>query len=315
MKISFILPCCNEEKFLARTLNRIIHITENSGHNFEIIVVDNNSSDRSLQIAKTLPVTVINFTEKCPAAVRNFGAKKASGDIYIFVDADTELPKNWLAVMLKLIKPTQVGACGGPHISACDANWLQRTWNPATIKSFEHKKSKLHGCNIAIKSKLFKQLQGFDAKLISAEDDDLSKRIITEGFDCIKSSELAVVHLGYPTSLICIFKQQYWHGSTQLKAHGFFSDKMVFISFVYCLAFLLIIIFSILNLNTLTLILTLIFISIPAIICINQFKRAQKQALLIWPTAYIIACFFITGRSFGLLKELYYKAKSASANN
>src|ERR1700683_5126974 len=100
MKISIIIPNYNSEKTISKTLNSII---SQKMHNFEIIVVDDCSTDNSLQIISQYPkVNIIkNNKNHGPAYTRNKGIKNATGDILFFVDSDVYLEKNFIDILLR----------------------------------------------------------------------------------------------------------------------------------------------------------------------------------------------------------------------
>ena len=87
--LSFIVPAYNEELELPRALAAIRAAAEASLQPFEIIVVDDASTDATAQIAQSAGATVLSVNYRQIAAVRNAGARAATGDVFIFVDADT----------------------------------------------------------------------------------------------------------------------------------------------------------------------------------------------------------------------------------
>lgn len=89
MKHSLIVPCLNEEKFISECLSSI----RKSFANDEIILVDGGSTDRTMELASSFDVRIIKST-KGRGIQMNAGAEKASGDILIFVHADTIIPDN-----------------------------------------------------------------------------------------------------------------------------------------------------------------------------------------------------------------------------
>lgn len=87
--LSIIIPAFNEELELPRTLCAIRTAIENTGHAFEIIVVDDSSIDATAAIARNFGARVVSVCRRHIAAARNAGASAAGGDILFFVDADT----------------------------------------------------------------------------------------------------------------------------------------------------------------------------------------------------------------------------------
>lgn len=89
--ISIVIPAFNEEEFIAKTLKAIFIVTKNYSGTVEILVVDNNSTDKTGEIASSMGAIVVFEAKNQIARARNRGAKEATGDYLIFVDADTIL--------------------------------------------------------------------------------------------------------------------------------------------------------------------------------------------------------------------------------
>ncbi|MCA1623296.1 MAG: glycosyltransferase [Acidobacteria bacterium] len=93
MKFSVIIPAYNEENYLPNTLAAIKIALARIDSPAEIIVVDNESADKTALIAESYDAKVILEKEHNIAKVRNTGAKSAAGEVLIFVDADTLIPE------------------------------------------------------------------------------------------------------------------------------------------------------------------------------------------------------------------------------
>ena len=91
VKISVIVPAFNEEKLIAETLRRIQAARSafaSLGWESEIVVCDNNSTDRTAELARAEGATVVFEPVNQIARARNTGASAATGDWFLFVDAD-----------------------------------------------------------------------------------------------------------------------------------------------------------------------------------------------------------------------------------
>ena len=98
--ISFVVPAHNEEALLARTLASIHAAAAAVRADYELIVVDDASTDRTPEIATQHGARVVRVAARQISAVRNAGAREATGDVLVFVDADTILPPETLAAAL-----------------------------------------------------------------------------------------------------------------------------------------------------------------------------------------------------------------------
>lgn len=94
---SVIIPCLNEEKYLPLLLK---DLNTQTFKDFEIIVVDGNSDDKTVSVAKNFPsqqpLHLVSTTTRNVSFQRNLGAKSAIGQVMIFFDADTRIPKIYL---------------------------------------------------------------------------------------------------------------------------------------------------------------------------------------------------------------------------
>ena len=92
MKISIIIPAYNEELALPETLERIGKTLSIAACPSEIIVVDNDSQDKTKQVAEAFGAKVFLEREHNISKVRNTGAENSTGDVLVFIDADTLVP-------------------------------------------------------------------------------------------------------------------------------------------------------------------------------------------------------------------------------
>src|SRR5882762_3810920 len=108
--LSFVIPAHNEEIELPETLRSIRDAAASAGQAFEIIVVDDSSTDRTATLAEKYGARVVPICRRHIAAARNAGAQVSSGDILFFVDADTRIAA---AHVMGAIAALQNGASGG----------------------------------------------------------------------------------------------------------------------------------------------------------------------------------------------------------
>ncbi len=111
MKISVIIPVYNEEKYLEACLESLINQSVPAD---EIIVVNNNSKDRTAQIAKKYPVKIIDEKKQGMISARNRGFNSATFEIIARTDADTVLPRNWIKKIKKGFLDKNLIALSGP---------------------------------------------------------------------------------------------------------------------------------------------------------------------------------------------------------
>jgi glycosyltransferase involved in cell wall biosynthesis len=102
-RISVIIPAYNEERYLGDTLDSVKEAIEEYCRDHqagvEVIVVNNNSSDRTEDVARAHLVTLVFEEKNQISAARNAGAKAAHGEILVFLDADDHLSPNFLGLV------------------------------------------------------------------------------------------------------------------------------------------------------------------------------------------------------------------------
>ena len=114
--LSFVVPAFNEEHELPASLEAIRIAAETAKQPFEIIVVDDASSDTTAEIARRAGARVVPVSYRHIAAVRNAGARAARGDILFFVDADTRILPAHITGALAALEAGYSG--GGARVKA-----------------------------------------------------------------------------------------------------------------------------------------------------------------------------------------------------
>jgi len=114
-EISFIVPAWNEEALIGGALRTLRTSADALGESYEIIVVDDASTDRTAEIARENGAEVIRVEKRQIAAVRNAGAAVARGRFLFFVDADTHVPAETLAGAWSALGEGAVG--GGSRVA------------------------------------------------------------------------------------------------------------------------------------------------------------------------------------------------------
>jgi glycosyltransferase involved in cell wall biosynthesis len=109
--VSFVVPAYNEELLLPRTLSSIQAAARELRIDYEIVVADDASTDRTAQVATQRGARVVRVNNRQIASTRNAGARAASGELLIFVDADTLVPVGPVAGALRVVASD--GVAGG----------------------------------------------------------------------------------------------------------------------------------------------------------------------------------------------------------
>lgn len=121
--ISFIVPAHNEEHELAAALQAIVDAAATVAQPYELIVVDDDSTDSTAEIARGFKARVKSVRLRQIAAVRNAGARVARGDTFFFVDADTHINAAALAAALRALDGGYVGGSARLKLDAKVSLW------------------------------------------------------------------------------------------------------------------------------------------------------------------------------------------------
>jgi glycosyltransferase involved in cell wall biosynthesis len=199
--ISVIVPVYNGSKYLNRCLDALI---ASSYKPFEIVVIDDASTDDSAGISGKSGVTVLRLSHRSgPAAARNYGAQKARGDILFFVDSDIMVQRDTIAqVAADLMENPHISAVFGSYDDSPDAtDFLSQFRNlfHHFIHQHSHEEAKTFwaGCG-AIYREVFYLFEGFDEHRFpkpSIEDIELGFRMWKSGYRILLDKELKVKHL------------------------------------------------------------------------------------------------------------------------
>lgn len=175
--ISIIIPTLNEEKYLPRLLSSI---KIQDYKNYEIIISDAGSTDRTLVIAQNFGTkVVVNSVIKHPSAQRNNGAKIAQGDILLFLDADSVLSPGFLSSALSSFEKRNLSAAGF-YIKFNPNRWYYNIYSFISNSISYLRQSTRHpaavGAGLMSKLSLHEKIFGFDLEVTLAEDYDYCAR-------------------------------------------------------------------------------------------------------------------------------------------
>ncbi len=167
------MPVLNEAKYLRDTLMKLV-LSENQ----ELIVVDGGSSDETTSIAREFTEKVF-ITKSGRARVMNLGAKKAAGDILLFLHADCVLPGNGLEIMRKTLRNDHVAA--GAFTLGIDQPGISFRIIEYAANLRARLTSLIYGDQgMFLKKEMFDRIGGF-ADISLMEDIEISKRLKKEG--------------------------------------------------------------------------------------------------------------------------------------
>ena len=172
-KLSIVVPAYNEEKLLGETLACIRAAA--SGMDAELIVCDNNSTDRTAEIARQAGAKVVFEPVNQISRARNAGAAAASGEWLVFIDADSFPDSGLFLELMKAIRSNRyVGGGATVRFDHADrlANGAVALWN-AISRTMRW----AAGSFVFCKASAFRELGGFSTELYASEEIDFSRRL------------------------------------------------------------------------------------------------------------------------------------------
>ena len=208
-KVSVIIVNYNGKKFLEKCLESLCKVNY---ENFEIIVVDNNSTDGSIElVTKNYPSIILLKlnSNKGFAEPNNIGAKIANGKYLLFLNNDTIVTPNFISEMVQVIEnDKKIAICQSLLLKPDESidssgdfiDHLGVVYN-STKKTDEIREiSSARGASMLIRKDVFDILEGFDEKFyVSFEDVDLGWRTWMIGYKVILTPKSVVYHVGSQT--------------------------------------------------------------------------------------------------------------------
>ena len=213
-RVSVIVCSYNGARTIGETLNRL---GELDYPDYEIIVVNDGSTDRTAEIAAEFDVRLINVPNGGLSNARNLGMEAATGEIVAYIDDDAFPDRDWLRHLAHAFLTTDHAAVGGPNtpppgdgsIAECVAN---SPGGPVHALLTDREAEHIPGCNMAYRTSRLRELGGFDPQFRTAGDDvDLCWRLLERGWTIGFSPGAEVWH-HRRNSIRAYLKQQIGYG-------------------------------------------------------------------------------------------------------
>lgn len=219
--VSIIIPVYNGEKTLRQCLNSVLNQSYND---YEVIVVDNNSTDKTKEIIQEFQEKEKGKNKKIRyffepirkmGAARNTGEKKAQGKVILMTDSDCVVPKSWVKNMTKPIFDRVCDAVQGSEINIENGFWSKQT----QLKIMEKIKDggliigRIDQKNFAISTNILKKIGYTNRKYFSGMDTELAIRFSKNRLRLVFLKHVKVKH-HHPNSLKSIIRKYnyraYW---------------------------------------------------------------------------------------------------------
>ncbi len=184
LRISVIIPSWNEEKYIGRTLRSLLDQSVPKD-DYEIIVVDGRSADKTVRVARRYADKVLSEDKGSIGHARNVGARASRGEILAFIDADSVAPRNWLSVIRRsFLRDRRLAGISGyiyPTEGGRRMRAIYSVSNAMLSASSKAGFTLFVGFNCAYRRKQFFAAGGFNPRLKCTEDIDLGLRMRSHG--------------------------------------------------------------------------------------------------------------------------------------
>ncbi len=227
-KISVVVCAYNEEQWIEECLT---HATTMQYPDFEVLLMDDGSTDRTVEIANAIPGTIVHELPHAGLSVaRNEGYRRASGEVVAYLDADAYPSQEWLYYLALAYDGPTVGGVGGPNIppssDGAGARVVARApGGPVHVLMADDRAEHIPGCNMSFYRKVLTEVGGCDPVYMAAGDDvDLCWRILDRGWD-IGFHPAALVWHHRRTGLKTYLKQQRGYGRAEALVEARHPDR------------------------------------------------------------------------------------------
>jgi glycosyltransferase involved in cell wall biosynthesis len=238
--VSIIIPVRNAERTIRPC---VVSILKLQYPRFELIVIDDGSSDKTLSILKEFSsderLKVLSGQHGGPSRARNLGIQQSRGEYIAFTDGDCVVPENWLQELVDAMGGDgNIAGVGGAQLSPDDdtsfgksiytfmkavgflTGYMKAKPGTNTIVETDHNPS----CNALYKKEVLDEVGGFSEGLWPGEDVDLDYRITKSGYRLLMAPQAVVYHYR-PSTLSRFMKMMYNYGLVQtflIRKYGFF---------------------------------------------------------------------------------------------
>jgi len=208
--VSIIIPTKNVESIIGHCLKSLQKINYPK-NKFEVIISDNDSSDKTPEIVKIYKYKYISTPKRSVCVGRNEGFKAAQGELVAFSDADCIMDKDWIRNSIKYFEDPTVGGVGGPNITPDDETAFgkavgfilnQAIFSAGSIHGRILKQKRevksIPGCNAIYRKTALEKVMPMDENLVEAEDYVMNQKIRALGYRLLYTPDTIVWHYRRP---------------------------------------------------------------------------------------------------------------------
>jgi glycosyltransferase involved in cell wall biosynthesis len=197
--VSIVIPVLNGAESIGDTLTTLKN-QSGAPCNTQIIVVDNGSTDGTLDVVQRFDARVLTEAKRGPSAARNRGLAEARGEIVVFLDADTLPTRRWLKELIAPFAEQDVMLVGGELRDYISETAPERFMAQMGTFKFEYTLFRqgfphVSSSNIAVRRTAALAVQGWDEEFLTAEDFDFTLRLVRQlGARIVRQPNAIILH-------------------------------------------------------------------------------------------------------------------------
>jgi len=312
-KFSFIIPVLNGEKFIGSCIDHILAEMQDGD---ELIVVDNGSTDGTLDIVGQYDsIKLLQFPGSTIAALRNRGSEAATGDLFAFIDSDCLICPGWRQEVQSVLKDESIDATGSRYDIPEKPHWIEKAWYSKKSRG-QRRINYINSGNLVLKRNVFKAVGGFDEVLVTDEDYDLGERLNQKGHVIVEAPQVRAIHLGNPKSLRAFYRKERWHATSSLRAlqKGKLDRPTVMaIAFLACALAALVLLATLSWTGSSLILIPALILAVPVVTAL--YRGFQYQAYSYIPSLATLYFVFYIVRASILIRYLYLKVLGRTLDN
>jgi glycosyltransferase involved in cell wall biosynthesis len=198
--VSVVVPCFNEARRIGRTLSALLEQSYPK-QRYEIVVVDNGSTDDTRRIVAGFPVCCLTETRRSSYAARNTGIAATSGDYVAFIDSDCVAEPGWLESLVRCDRESGHGLVAGrielspPARPTRGGRLLALRFSSGVRRANAEARGAAPGGNLLVRREVFEEIGVFDVS-VSGGDSEFSQAAARSGRKLVYAADAVVWHPG-----------------------------------------------------------------------------------------------------------------------
>ncbi|MFI4919926.1 MAG: glycosyltransferase, partial [Legionellales bacterium] len=289
--VSIVIPVKNEAEFLPHSISALLKAITYYGDPAEIIIVDNGSTDSTVEIASSFGCIVLENNDGNISRLRNIGAHAALGKYLGFIDADCVVAEFWLTICVESLRSGTVGIVGTRAIPDLgNATWVENGWF-RLISGVERPDYPfwIGTSNMLMLRSVFLDVGGFDENLVTAEDVNLCRKVLRNSSIKLEK-RIDTIHLRESKTIYQLIRREFWRGKYSVRealaAGSLITDWKQNIFYLLNFISLVGIVYELMAFNLIAFVLVVSNMFFPIILIVN--KRAKIRSFVQFAHVYAV---------------------------